>query len=413
MIRVYTAQQIQRLRVAGAINAAAHRAAAAALLTGATTQSLEFAASAEIARFGGQPSFPMETNYPANICVSVNEETGHGIPGSRKLNVGDVVKVDIGVCYDGMHTDAARTHVMGEADEPTRKLVETTRQALWRGISAAQPDCHLSDISCAVSDHVHGAQLSVVKTAFGHGIGESLHEEPSIASFGPAGMGPRLRPGMVICIEPVVTLGSGRVRRLSDGWTDVTVDGSRAAHFEHTVLITDQGPQVLTAVDATEAGGCPCWFAEGESVRPGVSCHTMRPGEESAVFAAVAAEMDPVLMEAYGRRAQWREVLGVPNTQVVVVASEQAETLACFVTGKIDDALHLHILAVNSHYQRSGVGKQLMALIERTAAAAGCRKVTLCVQTTNERAMSFYLAQGYGVTGQAFVNTLDMEKAIV
>lgn len=411
MIRILSQSQVQRLRIACAINAAAHRAAAAAAQPGATTKAVEQAAFEELTCWGGEPSFITEAGFPSSACISVNDETGHGVPGSRYLQEGDVVKVDIGVLYQGMHSDAARTIIIGDAPPRVHHLVRTTANALWAGIEAAQPGGRLSDVSSAVAETVRTAGLTVVKSAFGHGIGESLHEEPSVANFGPPGLGPILRPGMAICIEPVVCEGIGLVKRRSDGWTDVTVDGSLAAHFEHTVLITGSGPQVLTAQDPREASFAPCWVGEGEPIEPGIWCRTIRPGEEPEVFQQVAAVMDPVLISAYGRRAKVDEVLGVADSQVVVVESAVGKS-GCVVLSRTGESMHVHVLAVAKSFQQNGLGRKIMEKVEAIARVAQCRQVTLCVQTSNPRAQSFYTRLGYEVVGQSYVNTLDMYKRL-
>ncbi|WDL96359.1 type I methionyl aminopeptidase [Alicyclobacillus sp. ALC3] len=412
MIRILSQSQVQRLRIACSINAAAHRAAAAVAHPGATTKEVEQAAFAELTRWGGEPSFITDAGFPSSACISVNDETGHGIPGSRRLQAGDVVKVDIGVLYQGLHSDAARTIIIGDA-RPTRvyHLVRTTENALRAGIAAAQPGRRLSDVSSAVAETVRAAGLAVVKSAFGHGIGESLHEEPSVANFGPPGLGPILRPGMAICIEPVVCEGSGLVTRRGDGWTDVTVDGSLAAHFEHTVLITGSGPQVLTAQDPREASFAPCWVGEGEPIEAGVWCRTMRPGEETEVFEQVAAVMDPVLISAFGRRAKVDEVLGVADSQVVVVETEGGKR-GFVVLSRTGESMHVHVLAVSRSFQQNGLGRKIMQKVEAIARLAECRQVTLCVQTSNPRAQSFYTRLGYEVVGPSYVNTLDMYKLL-
>lgn len=411
MIRILTQSQVRRLRVACAINAAAHRAAAAAAKPGTTTHAVEQAAFSELTRWGGEPSFISEAGFPASACISVNEETGHGLPGGRVLLDGDVVKIDIGVLYQGMHSDAARTLVIGSVNKRVSHLVTATKEALWSGIQMAEPGRRLSDVSAAIADQVQKQGLTVVKTAFGHGIGESLHEEPTVANFGPPGMGPVLRPGMALCIEPVVCEGVGLITRHSDGWTDATIDGSLAAHFEHTVLITSKGPQVLTALDPQEAKQTPCWVGEGKVVKPGIWCRTMRPGEEGEVFAQVAAEMDPVLISSYGRRATMAEVLGVEDSQVVVAEGEDG-LKGCVVLTRTDCSMHVHVLAVPKMHQQSGLGRRLMEIVEDTARRADCQTVTLCVQTSNPRARAFYERLGYEVVSHSYINTLDMSKPV-
>jgi methionyl aminopeptidase len=184
--------------------------------------------------------------YPAVVCVSVNDEIVHGIPGPREIEDGDVVSVDFGVSDHGYHGDSAFTVSVGRVSPEAEKLVETTRTALDRGIEQMVPGNRLSDIGHAVQICAEAAGFSVVRQFVGHGIGREMHEPPQIPNYGPEGRGPRLKPGMVFAIEPMVTAGGSEARMLDDEWTAVTVDGSLAAHFEHTILITDHGPEVLT-----------------------------------------------------------------------------------------------------------------------------------------------------------------------
>ncbi len=186
--------------------------------------------------------------YPASVCVSVNEEIVHGIPGSRELKEGDILSLDFGIIFDGFHGDSAVTIPIGEVSDEAEQLLETTREALYEGISAMEPGKRLSDIGHAVQKHAEGGSFSVVRQFVGHGIGRRLHETPQIPNYGKPGRGPRLLAGMVFAIEPMVNVGSASVRMLDDEWTAVTADGSLSAHFEHTVLITEEGPEILTQV---------------------------------------------------------------------------------------------------------------------------------------------------------------------
>jgi len=186
--------------------------------------------------------------YPAVICISVNDEIVHGIPGPRILQEGDIVGLDFGVCVAGWHGDSAVTVPVGRVDGKAAKLLETTREALYRGIEQMVPGKRLSDIGHAVQTHAERAGFSVVRQFVGHGIGRKLHEAPQIPNFGEPGKGPRLLPGMVFAIEPMVNVGGADVKLLDDEWTAVTADGSLSAHFEHTILITENGPEILTRV---------------------------------------------------------------------------------------------------------------------------------------------------------------------
>jgi methionyl aminopeptidase len=189
--------------------------------------------------------------YPASICVSVNEEIVHGIPGSRELKKGDILSLDFGVICEGFHGDSALTVPVGSVSDEAQSLVDVTREALYDGIAAMVPGQRLSDIGHAVQNRSEGAGYSVVRQFVGHGIGRKLHEPPQIPNYGRAGRGPRLLPGMVFAIEPMVNIGTDKVRMLEDEWTAVTADGELSAHFEHTVLITEDGPEVLTQVDGS------------------------------------------------------------------------------------------------------------------------------------------------------------------
>jgi methionyl aminopeptidase len=186
--------------------------------------------------------------YPAVICISVNEEIVHGIPGPRVLQEGDIVGLDFGVSVSGWHGDSAVTVPVGRVDGKAAKLLETTREALYKGIEQMVPGKRLSDIGHAVQTHAEREGFSVVRQFVGHGIGRRLHEPPQIPNFGEPGKGPRLLPGMVFAIEPMVNVGGPDVKMLEDEWTAVTADASLSAHFEHTILITDDGPEILTRV---------------------------------------------------------------------------------------------------------------------------------------------------------------------
>lgn len=221
--------------------------------TGVTTRELDEVAARCIERRGIASSFHGYAPgglppYPAVICISANEEIVHGIPGSRELKDGDLLSLDFGVHVEGFHGDSAVTFPIGEVSEDARRLIDTTRDALYRGIEQMVSGNRLSDIGHAVQKRAESEGFGVVRQFVGHGIGRMLHEPPQIPNYGSPGKGPRLRPGMVFAIEPMVCAGSYDVRMLDDEWTAVTADGSLSAHFEHTILITDHGPEVLTAV---------------------------------------------------------------------------------------------------------------------------------------------------------------------
>ena len=196
---------------------------------------------------GATPAFKGLYGFPGTLCTSINNEIVHGIPSKRRvLHDGDIISIDVGVKLDGYYTDSATTVAIGEVPEESRRLLQVTEQALWAGIAAAQPGNHLGDIGYAIQNVVEGAGFSVVRDLVGHGIGVGFHEEPQVPNYGKPKRGTKLVPGLTIAIEPMVNIGDARTRTLPDKWTVVTIDGSRSAHFEHTVAITDEGTRVLT-----------------------------------------------------------------------------------------------------------------------------------------------------------------------
>ena len=246
MIELKTAGEIDRMRRAGRVVAALLEHLARLVRPGITTKALDEAAQAFLHQQEAQPAFLGYRGFPASICVSVNEEVVHGIPGGRRLHEGDVVSLDAGAVVDGLYADAATTVTIGNVPAETQRLIETTQHALHEGISQAVVGHRISDISHAVQGVVEGAGFGVVRDFVGHGIGRALHEDPPVPNFGSPNNGPRLRAGMVLAIEPMVTAGHPDVEILSDGWTVITKDRSLAAHFEHTIAITDHGPEILT-----------------------------------------------------------------------------------------------------------------------------------------------------------------------
>ena len=203
---------------------------------------------------GAVPSFKGLYGFPGTLCTSINEEIVHGIPSKRRVLVeGDVLSIDVGVKFGGYHTDSAATIPIGKVDEKSQRLMDVTRRSLEAGIAAAQPGNHIGDIGAAVQEVVEAAGFSVVRDLVGHGIGEEFHEEPQVPNYGKPKRGTKLVPGLTIAIEPMVNAGGHKTRMLSDKWTIVTVDGSRSAHFEHTVAITEAGPRVLTGPNGAHA----------------------------------------------------------------------------------------------------------------------------------------------------------------
>lgn len=219
----------------------------ALLRPGVRTRDLDRYAEERIGRMGARSAFKGYRGYPAAVCVSVNEEIVHGIPGQRKLKEGDLVSLDIGIEHGGFYADTALSQVVGRPDEASAKLVETTRSALDAGIAMARAGNHVSDISYAIQSHVERAGFSVVREFVGHGIGREMHEDPQIPNYGAPGSGQILVEGQALAIEPMASEGKPGVRVLDDGWTAITIDGKRSAHWEHTVLVTNGPAEVLTA----------------------------------------------------------------------------------------------------------------------------------------------------------------------
>jgi methionyl aminopeptidase len=247
MIALRSGAEIAAMRQAGQVVGEVRRGLEALVRPGVTTAELDRWAEALIRERGGKPSFKGYHGFPATLCTSLNEEVVHGIPGSRKLRTGDLVSIDVGVCWEGWHGDAARTYPVGDISEESARLLETTRTALQLGIQQARIGNRLSDIGHAVQRHVEASGFSVVRDFVGHGIGRELHEEPLVPNFGPPHQGVALKAGMVLAIEPMVNAGRYGVHVIRNRWTVVTDDGSRSAHFEHTVAITDTQAEVLTA----------------------------------------------------------------------------------------------------------------------------------------------------------------------
>jgi methionyl aminopeptidase len=214
---------------------------------GMTTLEVDMEVERFIKARGARPAFKGYRGFPATVCISINEEVVHGIPSAqRRMGAGDIVGLDLGCIVEGYYADCAFTMALGDVPASVQKLLDVTRESLDLAIEQCWPGRRLSDVSHAVQAHVEAHGFGIVRAFVGHGIGRALHEEPQIPNFGDPGRGPQLKPGMVLAIEPMVTMGSWEVRVLDDGWTAVTRDGSLAAHFEHTIAITDDGPDVLT-----------------------------------------------------------------------------------------------------------------------------------------------------------------------
>lgn len=249
MIALKNADEIRAIERAGRILAALHIELEPRVVPGATTAELDRVAEDFIrSHDGAEPAFKGLYGFPASLCTSVNEEVVHGIPSERRrLNEGDIVSVDAGVRLDGWYADAARTFPVGDVDERTATLLQVTRDALAAGIEQARAGNRIGDIGHAIQEIAEAAGFGVVRDLVGHGIGRGPHEEPQVPNYGRPGRGLRLQPGLVLAIEPMVNAGQVGVRTLADRWTVVSADGSRSAHFEQTVAITEAGPLILTA----------------------------------------------------------------------------------------------------------------------------------------------------------------------
>jgi len=245
-IIIKSEREIAVMRQAGKVVATVLRILSEKVKPGMKTKELDAIAAREVVKLGASPSFKGYHGFPASLCVSVNDEVVHGIPGERVLNEGDIVSLDFGAIYNGFQGDAAVTVGVGEISPQAKKLMETTEGALKAGISAACPGARLGDVSTAIQDYTESRGYSVVREYTGHGIGREMHEEPQIPNFGLPGTGPVLKKGMTLALEPMVNLGDWKTRVGNDHWAVYTADGSLSAHFEHTIAITDAEPQVLT-----------------------------------------------------------------------------------------------------------------------------------------------------------------------
>lgn len=258
-IEYKTHDQVRSMRSAGLVVARALETVRETVRPGMTTADLDALAAAVIADAGATPSFLGYEGYPASLCVSVNDEVVHGIPGPRELRPGDIVSVDCGAIVDGWHGDSAVSFVLGEGEPQDEALVEATRRAMWAGIAALATSERLGDVGAAIEDSVRlsaesdGVAYGIVEEYVGHGIGSAMHQPPDVPNYRTREKGPRLRPGMCLAIEPMVTLGDRFTEVCEDDWTVVTDDGARAAHWEHSVAILDEGIWVLTAPDGGAA----------------------------------------------------------------------------------------------------------------------------------------------------------------
>jgi len=246
MIPLKSDKDIQMMRKSGEILAKVMHDLESYVKDGVSTLQIDSLAEKMVLKHSALPAFKGYRGFPATLCTSINEEIVHGIPSARRLKEGDIVSIDLGVNYKGYFSDAAITLPVGRVDPELNKLIQVTKKSLFEGIKEARPENHLTDISFRIQNYVENNGFSVVRQFVGHGIGLNLHEEPEVPNFGPANRGPLLKKGMVLAIEPMVNMGRWESELTENGWTAVTKDGLASAHFEHTVAITEKGPEILT-----------------------------------------------------------------------------------------------------------------------------------------------------------------------
>ena len=246
MITLKSAREIELMRRAGKITAAARALAGEMVKPGVTTREIDKAVYQFIKSQGAEPSFLNYNGYPASVCISVNDEIIHGIPGKRVLREGDIVSVDVGAYIDGFHGDCAATYACGKISDEAQRLIDVTRQSFFEGIRFAREGCRISDIGHAVQEYAEANGFTVVREYVGHGVGRRMHESPEVPNFGAPGHGPKLLRGMTIAVEPMINMGAAAIRQMPDGWTVKTADGKYSAHYENTILITSGEPELLT-----------------------------------------------------------------------------------------------------------------------------------------------------------------------
>jgi len=246
MITIKSPREIEFMKIAGEIVGNTHHYLEKYIKPGVTTKELDRLAEEFIIKSGATPSFKNLYGFPGSICISINEEVVHGIPGARKLKNGDIVTLDIGACYKGYHGDSAWTYAVGNISREKAELMKQTEEALFKGLSVIKEGAHVGDIGAAVEEYALKHNLGVVKELTGHGIGSSVHEDPDIPNYGKKGTGPVLKEGMTIAVEPMLNFGTADVFMLDDDWTIITADELPSAHFEHTVLVTKDGYIILT-----------------------------------------------------------------------------------------------------------------------------------------------------------------------
>ena len=249
MINIKSKREIDLLKEAGRMTYLTHQEVKKHIKPGITTNELDKIAEEFILKNGCTPSFKNYNGFPKSICASINDEVVHGIPSNRKLKEGDIISIDIGVCYKGYHGDSAWTYPVGTISKEKEYLLEHTEKSLFEGLSKIKPGNRLGDVCSAIGTYAKEHNLGIVRELVGHGVGAKLHEDPEIPNYGVAGTGPILKEGMVLAIEPMLNLGSDDVVMLDDDWTIVTEDGEDSAHFEHTIVITKEGYEILTRGD--------------------------------------------------------------------------------------------------------------------------------------------------------------------
>ena len=247
MIRLKNPEQIELMKIAGRITGEALLVAEAAIRPGISTKEIDKKIREYIEKCNARPTFLGYGGFPGSACISINDEVIHGIPSQKKiLSEGDIVKVDVGACYRGYNGDSARTFAVGRISEQAQRLIDVTRESFFAGVKYATSESRIGDIGSAVDACVRGAGFSVVRKYVGHGVGAELHEDPEVPNFGTAGRGVRIYNGMTLAIEPMVNVGTADVKVLGDGWTAVTIDGKPAAHYENTVVVREDGVEILT-----------------------------------------------------------------------------------------------------------------------------------------------------------------------
>ncbi|MCL6592360.1 MAG: type I methionyl aminopeptidase [Alicyclobacillus sp.] len=397
MYNIYSRADLAGLRASGRVNTQVHCAVRQALQPGVRTADLAAVANAVLQQTGATSSLP-ELGFPAALCVSVNEETGHGVPGPRILQPGDWVKIDVSVQLEGWHTDAATTYTITDTGAKPNPVA---RPALWAALAAVLPGRPLSDVAHAAWRAIKSAGATPVRTAFGHGIGRALHEPPQLPSFGPPGQGPRMRSGLTLAVEPVVSTGRGLVLTGPDGWVQCSADGSRTAHEERSLWLSPAGPLLLTPLpdDAAE----PC--------SPGLMFRQATRQDQPYLLHLAHQTMDDVLTRAWGRRVRAEEVLNPPSGTVWVLSATDGQPVGMVAySAPLFDPLYIHTLLIDPHCQGQGRGTQVLAALAQVARWRGAEALELSVQVVNERALRWYQRLGFEPCGPVRFGTQRLRK---